>query len=40
VLWTPELESEEACAERGYQTLAWLMRRQARPLAGEGSAFV
>lgn len=26
--WTPELETEEACAERGYQALAWLMSRR------------
>lgn len=27
VYWTEELESQEACSERGYQTLSWLLSR-------------
>jgi broad specificity phosphatase PhoE len=27
VLWTPELESNESCAERGYQGLQWVLGR-------------
>jgi hypothetical protein len=30
VSWTPKLEAEEECAERGYQALACLMRRRGR----------
>jgi broad specificity phosphatase PhoE len=27
ILWTPELESNESCAERGYQGLQWVLGR-------------
>ena len=32
VLWTPKLESNEACRERGYQGLQWILQRPEKKI--------